>query len=174
MSITVRQEPELDLEAYSQVRMELTVRSQFRVEMVGGSLGGWTLTEEPVHPPFHKDYDEHWPPTSWVKHDLSNWALFAAFDGQLRVGGAAVAWNSAGLNMLQGRTDIAVLWDIRGTQRAPAVGSRLAAVRHGRGVGKATRLQAAHHRDAERQRAGLPLLCRQGGPAKGYTPRHVP
>lgn len=127
MSITVRLEPALDLEAYSQVRMELTVRSQFRVEMVDGGLGGWTLTEEPVHPPFHKDYDEHWPPTEWVKHDLSNWALFAAFDGQLRVGGAAVAWNSAGLNMLQGRTDIAVLWDIRVRRgrRRSGVGSRL-------------------------------------------------
>ena len=70
MSITVRQEPALDLEGYSQVRMELTVRSRFRVEIVDGGLGGWTLNEEPVHPPFHKDYDEHWPPTEWVKFDL--------------------------------------------------------------------------------------------------------
>ena len=127
MSIAVRQESALDLEGYSQVRMELTVRSRFRVEIVDGGLGGWTLNEEPVHPPFEKDYDEHWPPTGWVRHDLSNWALFAAFDGEHRVGGAAVAWNSPGLNMLQGRTDLAVLWDIRVRRgyRRSGIGSQL-------------------------------------------------
>ena len=127
MSIAVRQEAALDLEGYSQVRMELTVRSRFRDEIVDGGLGGWTLNEEPVHPPYQKDYDEFWPPTGWVKHDISNWAIFAAFDGRRRVGGAAVAWNSPGLNTLEGRTDLAVLWDIRVRRgyRRSGIGSQL-------------------------------------------------
>ena len=43
MNIAVRQEPALDLEGYSQVRMELTVRSRFRVEIVDGGLGGSSI-----------------------------------------------------------------------------------------------------------------------------------
>ncbi len=43
MSIEVRQESALDLEAYSQVRMELTVRSRFRVEIVDDGLGGSSI-----------------------------------------------------------------------------------------------------------------------------------
>ena len=162
MSITVRQEPALDLEGYSQVRMELTVRSRFRVEIVDGGLGGWTLNEEPVHPPFHKDYDEHWPPTEWVKFDLSNWALFAAFDGQHRVGGATVAWNSPGLNMLARANGHRGALGYQSPQRAAPVGNWLPAVRQVRGVGKATGVQTTHHRDAGRKRACLPILRRQG------------
>ena len=53
-------------------------------------------------------------PESWPTHfDISNWGLFMAFDGERPVGAAAVAWNTSGVNMLEGRTDIAVLWDIR-------------------------------------------------------------
>jgi len=42
------------------------------------------------------------------------------------VGGAAVAFNTNGVNMLEGRSDLAVLWDIR-----------VRPERRGRGVGKA-------------------------------------
>ena len=38
--------------------MVFTIRSRYRVELVDGGLGGWFLNEEPVDPPYEKDYDE--------------------------------------------------------------------------------------------------------------------
>ncbi len=48
-------------------------------------------------------------------------------EGQGRVGGAVVAWNSPTLHMLEARTDLAVLWDlrVRCEYRRLGVGSRL-------------------------------------------------
>jgi GNAT superfamily N-acetyltransferase len=60
------------------------------------------------------------------RFDLSNWGLFAARLEGRRVGGAAVAYDTGDLNMLEERTDLAVLWDIR---VAPAV--------RGQGIGTA-------------------------------------
>lgn len=39
--------------------------------------------------------------------------VLSAFDGPSRVGGAVVAWRTPGADMLEGRDDLAVLWDIR-------------------------------------------------------------
>ena len=113
MNIEYRQETANDIHGYAQVPIVFTVRSRYRAELIDGGLGGWTLNEEPVYPPREKDYDELEPPTRWLKHDTSHWAFFAAHHGQHRVGGAIVAWNSPGLHMLEARTDLAVLWDIR-------------------------------------------------------------
>ena len=127
MNIAIRLETANDLQGYAQVPMVLTVRSRYRAELVDGGLGGWLLNEAPVVPRYEKDYDELGPPTRWLKRDISNWALFAAYDGQQRVGGAAVAWNTPGLHMLEARTDLASLWDIRVRReyRQSGVGSQL-------------------------------------------------
>jgi len=66
-------------------------------------------------------------PLQWAKRfDVSNWRLFVARVQGGRVGGAVVAYDTKGLDMLEGRTDLAVLWDIR---VAPAI--------RGQGVGSA-------------------------------------
>ena len=58
MNIQIRHETLLTLEEYGQVPMVFTIRSRYRVELVEGGLGGWFLNEEPVDPPYEKDYDE--------------------------------------------------------------------------------------------------------------------
>lgn len=127
MNIAIRQETSNDLHRYAQVPMVLTVRSRYRAESVHGGLGGWALHEEPVYPSWEKDYDAAESPTRWLEHDISHWAFFAAHDGRHRVGGAVVAWNSPGLHMLEERTDLAVLWDIRVRRecRRLGIGSQL-------------------------------------------------
>ena len=57
----------------------------------------------------------------------SNWAVFAALDGEQRRGGAIVAWNTPEAHMLEGRADLACLWDVRvhSDYRRQGVGSRL-------------------------------------------------
>ncbi len=71
--------------------------------------------EEPVTP-YIKDYDAtaNKGPTVWAKRwDITNWGIMCAFDGGQCVGGAATAWRTDDLHMLDGREDLAVLWDLR-------------------------------------------------------------
>ena len=66
--------------------------------------------------PYVKDYDaiEGESPTHWARRfDLSNWGLILCRASGRCVGGAVVAYNTPGVAMLEGRSDLAVLWDIR-------------------------------------------------------------
>ena len=107
--------------------MVLTVPSRYRVELVDGGLGGWLLIKEPVVPPYDRDGSELDSSTRWLKHEISNWAFFDAYDGQHHVDGATVAWNSPGGHMLEARLDLAVQWDIkvRREYRRSGIGSQL-------------------------------------------------
>jgi len=114
------------LSEYAQIPMKFEVRSIFVVEEIEGGLGGLRFKEEKLQKPYVKDYDSYEDiyadeskeggcgPESWPRHfDISNWYIFMAFDGDEPVGAAAVAFNTDGVHMLEGRDDIAVLWDIR-------------------------------------------------------------
>ncbi len=75
-----------------------------------------------------KDYDVHEAPSTWARRfDLTNWGLLAAHLRGRRVGGAVVAFRTAGVQMLEGRDDLAVLWDIRVSpeERGHGVGTAL-------------------------------------------------
>lgn len=104
------------LDVYSRVSIAFTVESILRVDVIDDGLGGVRLVEEPVEEPYVKDYDayEDGPPTKWPEQfDIGNWGFFLAMDGDQPIGAAAVAWNTNGVNMLEGRRDLSVLWDIR-------------------------------------------------------------
>ena len=45
--------------------------------------------------------------------DISRWGLSLAVESENDVGGAAVAVATQGMDMLEGRSDLAVLWDVR-------------------------------------------------------------
>jgi len=103
----------------------------FRIKVINKGLGGFSLIEEKVAP-YMKDYDskeEGEPrPIRWTKRfDVSKWGFFLALDGVRPVGGATVAIDTPGVNMLEGRKDLAVLWDIRvcPDERGRGIGSKL-------------------------------------------------
>jgi GNAT superfamily N-acetyltransferase len=105
-----------ELARYASVPIAFRVESVLCVDEIDGGLGGFRLTEEPVAQPGVKDYNafEGDAPTCWgERFDISRWGFFLALDGTRPVGGAAVAWNTPDLLMLEGVTDLAVLWDIR-------------------------------------------------------------
>jgi GNAT superfamily N-acetyltransferase len=117
------------LPQYGSVPIAFRVESRLRVELIHGGLGGLMLVEEPVAP-YVKDYDaiEDEGPSRWpARWDVRNWGILSAFDGTRRVGGAAVAWNTEGVDLLEGRDDVAVLWDLRvhPEYRGRGVGHRL-------------------------------------------------
>jgi GNAT superfamily N-acetyltransferase len=121
------EEPIIAAAELARVPIAFNVESVFDVVPRGGGLGGLILSERRVDVPYVKDYDaaegEH--PAQWAgRFDTSNWGLIGARSGGVRVGGAVIAFNTQGVNMLEGRKDLAVLWDIRVAPEA-----------RGRGVG---------------------------------------
>lgn len=106
----------------------------FRVERVldvaeAGAPGGLVLVERALDAPYVKDYDAEGEggPEGWARRfDVAGWGLIVGRAGGAAVGAATVAHGTAGVELLEGRSDLAVLWDLR---VAPAA--------RGRGVGTA-------------------------------------
>ena len=130
MEIKIVEETPAVLADYEKVSIAFRVETFFRLELVESGLRGVELTEETVEKPYIKDYDEYEEdrPSRWAERfDLSNWGFFSAFDGAKRIGGAAVAWKTPRLFMLEDRTDLACLWDLRVSPayRGKSVGKQL-------------------------------------------------
>lgn len=129
MTLEIRDETPAALAEYAQVSIAFEVRERLAVVAHEAGLGGLRLVAERVAPTYVKDYDAdpNHHPTAWPnRFDLSRWGILAAWAVRERVGGAVVAWGTPGVDMLEGRADLAVLWDLR---VAPAW--------RGRGVGAA-------------------------------------
>ena len=116
---------------YDKIPMRVDVKSYYKIEKINRGLGGFILAETPVEPhmQYIKDFcagdDE--TVARWERFDLSKWAFFMAFDGERPVGAATVASRDKEVNMLSGRDDLAVLWDIRvdGDYKRRGVGQAL-------------------------------------------------
>ena len=108
------------------VPIAFTVDRVLFLEVHDDGLKGVTLREIPVAQPWVKDYDavEGEGPTQWAEQfDVSRWGLFTAeVDGQV-VGGAAIAFDTERVHMLEGRKDLAVLWDLRVRPEARSAGT---------------------------------------------------
>lgn len=116
MRFSINEESTAELKRYATIPIAFEVASYFAVRAVDGGLGGLLLAEQPVAVPYLKDYDAYdgEGPLHWQEHfDMTRWGILAAYDGNDWVGGAVVAWNTPGVDMLEGRSDLAVLWDLR-------------------------------------------------------------
>ena len=105
--------PPSRLDEYTHIPIAFEARMIFDLYLPQNGLGGIQFHERPVSP-YIKDYDLLGSPLTWPdEFDLKNWGIFLALDSETPVGGAAVAWNTNGVNMLESRRDLSVLWDIR-------------------------------------------------------------
>jgi GNAT superfamily N-acetyltransferase len=130
MSVEIADASTSALADYARIRIAFAVREILRVDAPQQGLGGLTLRAEPVAEPYWKDYDadpsSH--PTRWTTMlDMASWAVLVASQHGHWIGGAVVAWNRPGLDMLEGRRDLAVLWDLRvaPTSRRQGIGVSL-------------------------------------------------
>jgi len=106
---------------YDRIPSVFEVRTVLRAEPVAGGLNGIALLEEAIEEPYLKDYDssDDGPPSAWLRQfDARNWGFLLAYDepraiGAPPAGGAMIAYQTAGLNMLEDSRDLAILWDIR-------------------------------------------------------------
>jgi len=116
MTVEIREEPSSALAEYARVPMAFEVSELFTLPALDVGLGGFPLVAERVGLPYVKDHDsdpDHHP-TAWpTRFDISRWGILAAWINGERAGGAVVAWDTPGLDMLGGRSDLAVLWDLR-------------------------------------------------------------
>lgn len=109
--------------------------------------------------PIVKDYDAHVDnhPLDWpARFDVRGWGLLAARRGEHRVGGAVVVVQSPDIEMLEGRDDLALLWDLRvaPSSRNQGVGTALLA------AGEAwARARGARELKVETQNTNVPA-CR--------------
>jgi GNAT superfamily N-acetyltransferase len=128
-SVLIREEPPTALAEYARVPIAFEVSERLVVHVADAGLAGLRLVAEPVARPYRKDYDagagQH--PTAWgERFDVAGWRILAAYLGAVRVGGAVLVWRAADVALLDGRTDVALLWDLR-----------VAPARRGQGIGSA-------------------------------------
>jgi GNAT superfamily N-acetyltransferase len=119
-----------EIHAYARIPISFEVTEVFDVAEGEHGSAPYTLSPRRLEASYLKDYDAlgDEDPTTWAtQFDVSKWGMFAArIDGQ-RVGGAVVACDTPLADMLEGRSDLAVLWDIRvaPSARRRGVGSAL-------------------------------------------------
>jgi GNAT superfamily N-acetyltransferase len=126
--LKITEESVEDLTGYSSVPISFEVRTIFEVEAVDRGLGGIVLCERAVERPYVKDYDAVEGPTRWAtRWDISNWGVLSAYAGGRRAGGCVLAYRTPGVHKLEGRKDIAALWDLRvhPDDRRKGIGSKL-------------------------------------------------
>ena len=130
MLVEVRADSATALREYARIPIAFEVREIFDVSLRDDVSGGFVLTRREIEVPYVKDYDaiEEESPAHWAERfDVSNWEFLTAHFAGRRVGGAALALDTASIDMLEGRSDLAVLWDIRVAPeaRGQGVGSSL-------------------------------------------------
>ena len=112
--ITYKQVDTTYFPQYDKISQIVQVSAYYRIEKHNRGLGGFTFVETPVEP-YIKDFcvgdDE--TVERWKRFNLEHWAFFMAFDGERPVGAATIASRDTEVDMLAGRDDLAVLWDIR-------------------------------------------------------------
>jgi GNAT superfamily N-acetyltransferase len=158
MDVEISEEPLSALPEHARIATAFEVRAVLEVSAPAHGLGGLVLAERALDAPYRKDYDaDSGGPAAWPRHfDLSSWGLLAARVAGRRVGGAVIAFDTPAVNLLEGRTDLAVLWDIRVAPeaRGHGVGTALFAAAEGW-----ARARGCRWLEAETQNINLPA-CR--------------
>ena len=125
--ITYREINKLYFKKYDSIPMIVHVKSIFTLEKIRNGLGGVLLKETPIEE-YKKDLGLYEKPLEWEEQfDITNWAFFMAFDEDIPIGAITIVSKTKDVNMLDGRDDMSVLWDIRVDDRCKqqGVGTKL-------------------------------------------------
>lgn len=163
------------LSRYGEIPIRYQVHGLFEVTVDDPASA--TLVERQVQHLWVKDYGtaKGEAPTDWPNRwDISNWDLLAVTVNGYWVGGYAVAFNTEGVEMLDRRDDLAVLWDIRvhPDHRGNGIGSKLF-----NAVIEWVSDRQCHELKVETQNINVPacrFYKRQGAPSTPLTDQHTP
>ena len=111
--LEIVEEPIVDgLSSHARIPISFTVESVFDVHQTHART--FELIERPNPRPYVKDYDAFEHPTLWrYRFDVTHWGLITAYHQGRRVAGAVLAFKTTGVELLEGRSDLALLWDLR-------------------------------------------------------------
>jgi GNAT superfamily N-acetyltransferase len=130
MMIEISEKPLSFLADYSLISIAYEVTSILELGRSQNDLDGFILHERRLIKPYTKDYDSikgnH--PTDWPrKFDMANWGMLTANVDSKLVGGALIAFKTENFYILENRSDLAVLWDLRVSPqwRGEGIGSTL-------------------------------------------------
>ena len=101
------------LVTYCTIPVHFEVDSLLEAEVLNVGFGGMTFREKKVGRPYMKYYGEKEEPLTWLNFDTSNWEIFFIQQGEIPIGGLTVACKTPELRILNGRNDLADIWDIR-------------------------------------------------------------
>jgi len=111
--ITYKKVDRTYFQQYDLIPMLVYVSSYYQVNKINHGLSGFTFEEVPVKP-YTKDMSIYEIASEYEEQfDISNWAVFMAFDESKAIGGITVVSRTKEVIMLSGRDDLAILWDIR-------------------------------------------------------------
>lgn len=130
MNIELCVAPIASVEELARVPISFTVDRVCDVLTSTNGVDRFVLSEHPIETPYVKNYDgiNGEGPKQWARHfDISHWGFIRAASNSRLIGGAVIAFRTAEVTMLEGRDDLAVLWDIRVSPdvRGQGVGSAL-------------------------------------------------
>ena len=105
------------LDEYIKIPTFFEVKSIFEVGLKEKE-DEYKIVERQIDTPYIKDYDEiksdSLDPHAFIKQrDTIPWGFFLIYENEMPVAGAIAAYNTEWTNMLDGRDDLTVLWDIR-------------------------------------------------------------
>ncbi|MBQ9267821.1 MAG: GNAT family N-acetyltransferase [Clostridia bacterium] len=100
------------LEEYGKIPFYYNTKQKYELKKIEDGLGGILLELIEV-PDFCKDFGTR--VESWKEiFDLKNWKFYAAYNGERKmIAGCTLATKTPNCYMLEGREDLAILWDIR-------------------------------------------------------------
>jgi ribosomal protein S18 acetylase RimI-like enzyme len=116
MEFQISEESIATLSEHAEVSISFEYDRILALSVINDGLGGFAFQEHNLGVTQTKDYDaiESERPASWSdRFDVSKWGFVVARANGHRIGGAVIAFDTAGVEMLESRRDLAVLWDIR-------------------------------------------------------------
>lgn len=101
-----------DIEKYDQISFGYKTNKKYKITKINRGLGGFNIKLVDT-PYYEKIFDTK--TSKWKKYfkDLSNWKIYVAKDNDKLIAGCVIATKTSDCDMLENRTDLAVLWDIR-------------------------------------------------------------
>jgi len=101
------------LKRYFTIPSIFEVDSVLDVKIQDDGLKGVTFKERKITKPYIKNYDENENPLRWLNFNTTNWIIFTVQSGEKLVGGLTMVCKTPEIRMLNGRSDLADVWDIR-------------------------------------------------------------
>lgn len=103
------------IDKYSHIPISFEVNSYLEIEFKNNGLSGIFIKEKKLTQPYIKDYDKIEKPGDWLNNfDVTDWGIFIARNTEGEdTGGIVIALKTKNVHILEGRDDLAVIWDIR-------------------------------------------------------------